>query len=449
MNYASLQPLALGIGIALAATACTPQSGGQPEAPATESTTTAEAGTADAAAVAASVFDISELDTSIDACGDFNGFVNGKWLASTDIPADRTRWGTFGILREESLAAQHRIVENAAAELADEPVDSISYKIGALYKSGMDKAAVDAAGFDPIKGDLADIAALKTPADVVEWIDADFARGGGALFHFGSSADYKNAAMQIAFTFQGGLALPTPAYYTEAEHQKIRDAYVKHVAKLFELTGVPADKAQEKAANVLAFETRLAKHSLSRIELRDPNNQYDFVTVAEADKITPHFSWEQFFKAQGLTIDKGFSMGQPKFFAEIDKMLVDVPVSHWQDYLAAHVIADAAPYLSEPFVAESFDFNGKTLNGQPEMKPRWKRVLAAVNGSMGQALGQLYVAEYFPPQAKKRAEVLVDNVRMALKHRIEPRLDERRHQEEGIGEMVQVPAQDRLSGQVA
>jgi putative endopeptidase len=225
--------------------------------------------------------------------------------------------------------------------------------------------------------------------------------------------------MQIANADQGGLSLPTTDYYTKPEYKDIRDAYVKHVAKLFELTGVPAADAAKKAANVLAFETRLAQHSIPRVEMRKPENQYHFVSVAEADKVTPHFEWNAFFKSQGVAVDKGFSLSQPKFFAEFDKMLTGVPAAQWRDYLSAHTIAGAAPYLSKPFQDESFAFNGKTLGGQPEQQPRWKRVLAAVNRSMGQGLGQLYVAKYFPPEAKARAAELVDNVRNALKNRIE------------------------------
>lgn len=426
MNYKPLKPLALGISIAMLVTACGQQAAndGQAAAPTNGAATVATAPvatTTSSPAPAASVFKISELDPATEACQDFNGFVNAKWVKANPIPSDRTRWGSFDELREKSLNAQHQLVKQAAADASSAESGSIEQKIGWLWKSGMDQAAVDKAGFEPIKPELASIAALKTRQDIVDWMQKSFAKGDSRVFSFGSSADYKNAKQQIAFTFQSGLSLPTPKYYLkdDKDSKKLRDQYVQHVAKLFELTGVSAADAKKKADHVLAFETRLAKHSIPRVELRNPKNQYKFVTVAEADKITPHFDWSKFFASQGVTIDKGFSMGQPKFFAEFDKMLADVPVSEWQDYLAAHTIASAAPYLSEPFVDESFAFNGKVLNGQPEQKPRWKRVLSSVNGSMGQALGQLYVAKYFPPEAKERADQLVKNVMAALKTRIE------------------------------
>jgi putative endopeptidase len=370
-------------------------------------------------ASAAAVFDASELNPSLSPCQDFNGFVNAKWVAANPIPADETSWGSFYVLRDKSLDAQHQLVQDAAKNAATAQPGSITQKVGWLYASGMDEAAIDKAGFDPIKPELASIAELKTPKDIVAWLQQSFAKGDEQVFRFGAGADYKNAKLQIANADQGGLSLPTTDYYTKPEYKDIRDAYVKHVAKLFELTGVPAADAAKKAANVLAFETRLAQHSIPRVEMRKPENQYHFVSVADADKVTPHFEWNAFFKSQGVTVDKGFSLSQPKFFAEFDKMLTAVPAQQWRDYLSAHTIAGAAPYLSKPFQDESFAFNGKTLGGQPEQQVRWKRVLTAVNRSMGQGLGQLYVAKYFPPEAKARAAELVDNVRNALKNRIE------------------------------
>ncbi|HET8900243.1 MAG TPA: M13 family metallopeptidase, partial [Rhodanobacteraceae bacterium] len=314
---------------------------------------------------------------------------------------------------------QKGLVEAAAKNAAQATPGSVEQKIGWLYASGMDEAAIDKAGYDPIKPDLAAIAALKDSKDIVAWLQQDFAKGDGQVFNFGSGADFKNAKTQIGFTFQGGLGLPTPDYYSKDDYKPLREAYRKHIAKMFELTGVAAADAARKADAVLAFETALAEHSLSRVELRNPANQYHFVTIAEADKITPHFDWASFFKAQGADVTQGFSMGQPKFFAQFDKMLSSTPVTEWQDYFAYHTIDGAASALSKPFQQASFDFHGKTMNGQPEERPRWKRVLGAVNYSMGMGLGELYVAKYFPPQAKARAAELVDNVRNALKTRIE------------------------------
>jgi putative endopeptidase len=225
--------------------------------------------------------------------------------------------------------------------------------------------------------------------------------------------------MQIAFAVQGGLALPTSEYYSKPEYKELREKYVAHVAKVLELTGAKPADAKRDADRVLAFETRLAGASLTPVEERKPENQYHFVTLADADKASPNFSWSQFVAAQHADVTNGFSLSQPKFFAELDKMIVDVPVANWQAYFRAHAIDGAAPYLSKAFATESFEFYNKTLNGQKEQEPRWKRVLNATNATMGMALGELYVAKAFPPESKARALDLVHNVVDALKTRIE------------------------------
>ncbi|MGA2383273.1 MAG: M13 family metallopeptidase [Gemmatimonadales bacterium] len=365
------------------------------------------------------VFDVSQLDTTVSPCTDLSAFVNNRWVAANPIPPDRTRWGAFDELSEKSLDEQHQLVERADQDADTAQAGSIRRKIGWLYRSGMDTAAVERAGYDPIQPELAAIHALGTPADVVAWLDASFANGQGQLFRFGAGADYHDAKMQIGYASQGGLGLPTPDYYTRVEYEAIRDAYVKHIARMFELTGVTAEQADSQADQAMALETSLARHSLSRVELRDPKNQYHFVSFAQADTVTPHFDWAAFFRAQAVEPGSGFSLSQPEFFAGMDSLLVHAPIDAWRAYLAFHAIARAAPYLSSAFEAENFAFNGTTLQGQPQDRPRWKRVLGTVNGAMGQALGQLYVARYFPPAAKRRAEVLVTNVRSALRARIE------------------------------
>lgn len=365
------------------------------------------------------VFDVSQLDTSISPCTDLSAFVNTRWVAANPIPADRTRWGAFDELSEKSLDEQHELVEQADRDADAAQTGSVRQKIGWLYRSGMDSAVVERAGYDPIRPELAAIEALQTAADIVAWLDASFANGQEQLFRFGARADFRDAKTQIGYANQGGLGLPTPDYYTKPEYAAIRDAYVKHIAGLFALTGVPADQAAQKADQAMALETSLALHSLSRVALRDPKNQYHFVSFAEADSVTPHFDWAAFFRAQAIEPARGFSLSQPEFFAGMDSLLVHAPIDAWKAYLTFHVIAGAAPYLSSAFEAESFAFNGRTLEGQPQDRLRWKRVLGTVNGTMGQALGQLYVAGYFPPAAKQRAEVLVTNVRNALRARIE------------------------------
>ena len=422
MTKPFLKPLAFAVSVALALTACGKQDQADQAAPAKSTTAAAPAAagtTAAAAGAKKSVFDISELDTNLNACNDLNGFVNSKWVAANPIPEDRTRWGAFDQLAENSLNTQHEIVDAADKGADQAQAGSIEQKIGWLYRSGMNEDAINKAGFEPLKPELEKIAALKNGSDVASFISKDYAEGNGYVFGFGSGPDFQDAKIQIGYANQAGLGLPTKDYYTDPKYADIRTAYVAYVAKMLQLTGVSEADAKAQADQVLKFETQLAAASLAPVEERDPKNQYHFVTVKEANKATPHFNWDTFFTDQGVKIEKGFSLSQPKFFAEFDKLLASAPIAQWQAYLRFHAIDDSANYLSQDFQDTKFGFYGQTLAGQPKQKPRWKRVLGAVNGEMGEALGQLYVAKVFKPEAKQRAEELVTNVRNALKARIE------------------------------
>jgi putative endopeptidase len=422
MTNKPMKPLVLALSVALALTACGKQEQAAAPAPAPAPASTAApaaAATTAAAAKPTSIFDVNELDTGINACQDFNSFVNAKWLAANPIPNDHTSWGAFNQLAEQSLNTQHQIVDDAAKNAAQAKSGSIEQKIGWLYQAGMDQDAVNKAGFDPLKPQLDQIAALKTPADIAKYITDRDAQGDMQVFDFTASADFKDAKLQIGFANQGGLGLPTRDYYTDPKQAELRDAYKAHIAKTLALTGVSDADAKKQADEVMAFETELAKASLSPTELRDLDNEYHFVSVAQADKITPHFSWDKYFSEQNINVGKGFSLSQPKFFAEFDKLLASAPISQWQAYFRFHAIDSASPFLSTAFQDNRFDFYGKTLSGQPEQRPLWKRVLGAVNESMGEALGQLYVAKEFTPEAKQRAEELVTNVREALKEHIQ------------------------------
>ncbi|MEP7097208.1 MAG: M13 family metallopeptidase [Dokdonella sp.] len=372
-----------------------------------------------AIAATQATFDVGQLDQKINPCGDFNDFVNAKWVAANPIPSDRTRWGAFDQLREHSLQTQRGLVEAAARDANKTKAGSIEQKVGWFYRSGMADGAIEKAGYSPVKPELAKIAALKSPADIASYIDESFARGQGSLFSVGAGADFKNSKMQIAYAYQGGLGLPTAEYYSKSDYADLRAAYQAHIARVLELAGTKATDAKKEAEQVFAFETRLAKASLMPVELRKPENQYHFVSLGDADKASQNLSWTKFFAAQNADIQGGFSLSQPKFFAEVDKMIGDVAVAQWQSYLRFHALDSASPYLSKPFAEEYFAFNDKTLNGQKEQEPRWKRVLGSINGTMGMALGEMYVAKAFPPESKARALALVNNVKDALKARIE------------------------------
>ena len=362
-------------------------------------------------------FNAADLDAASPVCVDLNKHVNGKWLAANPVPNDKTTWGSFEMLGERSLAVQKQIVE--AASTSKPALGSNEQKIGDLYGAGMNEAKLNADGATPLKSYLAEVDALTDSASIADYLIQNFSKGQQAVFSFGPGEDFKDAKNVIAYAFQGGLSLPEKAYYSDAKYQEKRDAFVAHIEKMLVLGGVEAASAKVQAQTVLKFETRLAAASLAPIELREPANQYHFVSVADADKATPHFSWSKLLAAQNIQGVKGFSLSQPKFFAEMDKMLTDTAVSDWQAYFRYHTVSDSAPYLSDALSNERFAFYGTTMRGQKEQKPRWKRVLDSVNGTAGEALGEVYVKQVFTEESKVQMLQLVTNLREALKTRLE------------------------------
>ncbi|WP_224243150.1 M13 family metallopeptidase [Hyalangium gracile] len=362
-------------------------------------------------------FQVSDLDPSKDACTDFAGYVNGKWLAANKIPGDRTSWGAFEMLDERSIAVQKQLAQQAAAMTGATGVEKI---VSDLYATGMDEARINAQGLEPLKAQLDAISQLGNKEQIAEYVRTQTAKGEGILFGFGSQADFKDSNFELGYVMQGGLGLPDRAYYFDADKKDKLAAYEKHVARVLELSGIPAAGAAQQARDVVAFETRLARVSKSREELsRDVSLFYNPVSPADADKLTPNFSWTRFFEAHGMVQPKMFSLAIPAFHQEISKMLAEVPAAQWQSYLRFHAVDSASPYLSDPFVQENFLFYGKTLRGQQELKERSKRVLDTIESETGEALGQMYVKVAFPPESKARMETLVKNLREALKARIE------------------------------
>ena len=362
-------------------------------------------------------FTQSDLDPSVDACTDFGGHVNGKWLAANDIPGDRTSWGAFEMLDERSKAVQRQLAEQAAAL---EDASGVEKIVGDLWATGMNAEAINAAGITPIKGHLDAIAALDSSEAVADYLRTSAAKGQNFLFGFGPEADFKDSANNIAYAMQGGLGLPDKTYYTDADKADKLAAYEKHIAKVLEMSGVPAADAATQASNVIAFEKRLAGVSKSQEEMsRDVSLYYNPVTPAEADTLTPNFSWTRFFDSQGVETPEMFSLAMPDFHAEVSEMLEDVPVEQWQSYLRFHTVDGASPYLSDEFVQANYEFYGKTMRGQKELKERGKRVLDTIESQAGEALGQMYVDVAFPADSKAKMQELVKNLSAALKPRIE------------------------------
>ena len=360
-------------------------------------------------------FDTANLDKTCKPCEDFYQFAMGGWMKANPIPPEYSTWGSFSVLLDKNQQNLRQILEAAAK--ANAAAGSNERKIGDFYASCMDTAAVDAAGAKPIEAELLRIAQVKGGMDLQAEMAHLQESGIDAMFRFGSRQDAKDSTQVIASAAQGGLGLPDRDYYLREDEKstKLRDDYVKHVAKMFELLGDSSDKAAGEAGTVMTIETTLAKASMSNVDRRDPNKTYHRMKIEELRALTPNFSWEAYFKTTGYPRLVETNIGQPEFFKALDAQLTATPLEDWKTYLRWHLLDATAPGLSEKFVTEDFEFHGKALRGAKEILPRWKRCVQATDRNLGEALGQVYVQKYFPPEAKAHALEMVHNLVAALR----------------------------------
>jgi predicted metalloendopeptidase len=359
--------------------------------------------------------DVAGMDTGAQACTDFYQYANGGWLAAHPIPSDRPRWGTFDELRQRNQTDLRGILEKLAADRSSAE-GSEERKLGDFYGACMDEAAIEAKGLAPIEPELARIDAIRNVAGLRAEIGRLQSQGVGVVFAFGSEEDRKDSSRVIAAALQGGLGLPDRDYYVKKDPKsvEIRKKYVTHVAKMLELAGAPPKKAAADAKAILLLETKLAEASQSNVDIRDPDKTHHPMTLDAFSRATPSLEWTAFFREQQIPADVSINVWQPAFFRAADKLLKSQPLSTWKTYLRWHLLDTAAPTLPKRFVDENFAFNGTTLAGVPEIQPRWKRCVNASDDAMGMALGRIYVKEHFPPEAKRRADELVQNLLAAL-----------------------------------
>jgi putative endopeptidase len=361
-------------------------------------------------------FDVANLDRSCKPCDDFFQFAVGGWLKNNPIPPEYPMWGSFVTLADRNEQALHGILE-AAASNASASAGSNEQKIGDFYASCMDTKDIDAQGLKPISADLGAIEAIHDTASLIDTGARLQARGVGVLFNFGSDQDFKDSTKVIGEAVQGGLTLPDRDYYTkdDEESKKLRQQFVEHITKTLVLAGDSQEKAAAQASTILGIETSLAKASMTNVERRDPEKIYHKMSVADAQALTPHLSWDAYFAALGSPKLMEINLAQPDFFKALDGLLASVPLADWKTYYRWQLINHAAGLVSEPFVQENFAFNGRILTGAKEIRPRWKRCTTATDQQLGEALGQVYVQKYFPPEAKARALELVHNLFAALR----------------------------------
>ena len=352
----------------------------------------------------------SDMDTKVNPGVDFYDYANGNWQKNVTIPPQYPMWGTFFELRDNNLDMLHKILLQTQKESAKH--GSNVQMVGDFFVSGMDTTEIEKLGYSPIVPELKKIDALNNLDDFYKEL-ADIHLGySNAIFSFSSGADFKDSKMEIAQLDQSGLGLPNRDYYTkEDDHsKKIREQYVQHVKKMFELTGVDSSSALKDANMVMNIETMLAKASLTNVEMRDPKKVYNKMSLSKIEDIAPNFNWSLYLKNLGVSNPGEINVAEPGFVKAVSNMMKEVSLNDWKTYLKWNVIRSSANYLSSPFVQERFDFYGTTLTGSKEMQPRWKRVLQAIDNSIGDQLGQLYVKDYFPPAAKTKAKQIVMNL---------------------------------------
>ncbi len=368
---------------------------------------------------ASPAIDAANMDTTVKAGDDFYKFANGTWMKNNPIPAEYSRYGAFEMLEEENYVQLKTIfAETSADKNATE--GTVNQKIRDFYNSGMDTLTIDKNGISPLKSELDQIDAFSTTADVQKMLTQQHASGNYPLFYLFSSPDEKNSNQVIAMTYQGGLGLPDRDYYLsdEARSKEIRAAYVKHVAKMFVLAGSTPEQAAKDAEIVVKLETELAKISSTRLELRDPKANYNKTDLAGLQKMAPGLDWKAYFDGIKLSATNEINVGQPKFVSGMAKMINTVSISDWKVYFRWDLINSAASSLSSDFDKEHFAFYGTVLSGAKEQQPRWKRMIDQTSNSLGEAVGQLYVQKFFPPEAKSRMVELVNNLKVSLGERI-------------------------------
>ncbi|MEO6865826.1 MAG: M13 family metallopeptidase [Gemmatimonadaceae bacterium] len=366
------------------------------------------------------VFDPSYMDTTVHACRDFFSFANGAWVKRDTIPAAFSTSGVGKDMTDRNELVVRSVLDEAMAARHREPANSTRAKLGTFYASCMDSTLAEKQGVSPVQAQLTKIAAITTRSALMAQIGALQKSGITSLFEFGPSADPKDADHYIAWVSQGGLGMPDRDYYTKTDpaSDSLRKKYVAHIQRTLALAGESPANASADAQRVMTLETELAKSSMTRVALRDPNATYHKTSLAELQRMAPAIEWPSYFRTVGLTVPVQFvNVAEPAFIQRASTLVQTAPMDEWRAYLSYHLVAAASPWLSTPFANENFVYSS-LYSGAKQMLPRWKRCLRAADGNIGEALGKAYVDKTFSPQAKAAAKQVIDDIRASFHDRL-------------------------------
>lgn len=363
------------------------------------------------------------MDKSVSPGVDFNRFANGSWIDNTEIPAKYPRWGAFLMLRDQTLEQTRVILEELATRSETFAPGSIEQKVNDFFASGMDEAAIEAAGINPIKGELARINTIRTLRRLGDVIAHLHTVGVGGAFAFGASPDADDSSQMIGHALQSGIGLPDRDYYLgrDKKSKELRQQYVNMLCRMFELIGEKPTVARRHAEAVLKLETAMAKAFMSKEDRRDPDKTKNKMTIAQFQALVPKLNVTRYFSNIGCPPMETLNVMQPAYFQALNKLLTKVSLNDWRVYLRWQLIRSSSSALPAAFGDASFEFYGKTMQGSKEREPRWMRMISATNSALGEALGQLYVAKHFKPEAKAKMLELIALLQDAFRESINER----------------------------
>ncbi len=362
-------------------------------------------------------FSTEHMDKSVEPAVDFYHYAVGNWKKNNPVPADKARWGGFDELTERNHHLIRALLEEASTSSAAPTTPQ--RQVGDFYMSAMDTNLIERLAFKPIEADLERVAATRSIEELMRLLAELHLSGINAMFGESVYADLKNSTVYAFYLSQGGLGLPDRDYYLAEGFAKQREAYVEHVAKMLAMLGDSEAEAKSKAKSIFDLETALARASKSRTDLRDAEKNYHKFNTAELIAKHPALPLRAFFTASGVHNLPAMVVRQPEFFAALETLVKERPLDDWKTYIRWHVLRSAAPLLHGAAEKESFAFYGTVLNGQPEQEPRWRRASTMINGSIGEALGKLYVQKHYPPEAKARMTELIDNLKVVFRERLQ------------------------------